>query len=77
MSAAVALVSMLKKGEDGEGQHRDSDHIMTLTEEARALVKALQANDISEEELLRMVNTAPSDFDACLLYTSPSPRDRG
>lgn len=69
-AAAMALVSVLKKRNDdvsGDAAQRSSEDsvegLLTLTEEARALVKALQDNDISEEELLRMVNTQPSDFD--------------
>ena len=73
MSATVALMALLKKNrpEDGDPDADENDDttasmsesVLTLTQEARLLVKALQANDISEAELLRMVNTKPSDFD--------------
>ena len=70
-AAAMALVSVLKKrnGNNSSDAEQPSSEdtvegLLTLTEEARALVRALQDNDISEEELLRMVNTEPSDFHA-------------
>jgi hypothetical protein len=74
MSSAVALISVLRKRRNAEqvaaaarnaadNERAEEVGLMTITEEARALVKALQEDDISEEELLRMVNTQPSGDD--------------
>jgi hypothetical protein len=62
--SAVALITVLKKRRNDEREAALSAEekdvgFMTLTEESRALVKALQEDDISEEELLRLVNTEP------------------
>jgi hypothetical protein len=71
--SAAALISVLKKRRNEQQAAREAAAadapetqevgLMTLTEEARALVKALQEDDISEAELLKMVNTQPSGED--------------
>ena len=74
MSSAAVVTALLKRQQSDEAAasparghvfRDDNGEIvrLTLTEEARLLVTALQNDEISEEELLLMVNTAPEKYD--------------
>ena len=75
MSSAAVVTALLKRHEthDDEGKGRRHGRVvvgedgsavrLTLTEEARLLIQALQHDEISDEEMLKMVNTAPKKYD--------------
>ena len=51
--------------------------IMDLKERLRTdLTAAMRGNDTQRRDVLRMVLAAVKQIEICLLYTSPSPRDR-
>ena len=65
-------VSRLAMEEEYNCEPRELDEIITSE---HSLLQKLRASGLSDEDLLKLVGGGNAEN--CLLYTSPSPRDRG
>ena len=73
MSTTVALVSLLKqqKQRESEGDEielPEEDQKLSITQEGREIIKALQSESVDEHTLLKLVNQVRMGWDCIALH---------